>query len=416
MSLRIAIVPAGIVRRASAAAKAAGLGLRRRRGTSVGAALLTLFALVAGGCAIQEPQQPFVTTTASIDEAPVIPGCEAGWSRDIIRTSLRRRSTAFHPLARAEPLHSRGDIVRLDIPEGADFAGVYKVNLDGHINVPYAGRIPAAGQSTAGLIQSIRQRLIRKKLFHPGKLDISVIPVEWAPIQISVSGAVFQPGRALTPASKDKARENIQAMGDSPAGRFLDSGLMIAGGVRPDADLGEIVLSRSGRQYAIDISGVLDGAPVPDITLMHGDHIEVLSTGCRQAALVRPSQVTPTNVRIFFSNMSIALPANLDQHTTEVPYGSRLLDGAVAAHCVGGTYLTNAGRRLAYINNTGGGSRVREIRVRDLLANPDDLDVNPYMMPNDAIACFDSEVTNIRDVSRTLYELLTTFGLAVSLL
>jgi hypothetical protein len=38
------------------------------------------------------------------------------------------------------------------------------------------------------------------------------------------------------------------------------------------------------------------------------------------------------------------------------------------------------------------------------------------MMPNDALACFDSEVTNIRDVARTLTELLNTFGLIVTLL
>jgi hypothetical protein len=226
---------------------------------------------------------------------------------------------------------------------------------------------------------------------------------------------VFQAGRALTAYTKDKPRENSQAVGDSPAGRFLDSGLMLGGGVRPDADLSEIILSRSGKQYTIDLSGILDGAPVPDISLMHGDHIEVPSTACRQAALMRPSQVTPSVVRIFFSNLSIAPSVSSDQHTAELPYGSKLLDGAVLANCVGGTFLTNASRRLAYISNDGQASQIREIRVRDMLADPSDLAVNPHMMPNDALACFDSEVTNIRDVTRTITELLTTYGLVVSL-
>ena len=381
-------------------------------------ALLAVLAIMVGGCNPQQwetSEKLLVTSSLGEDAAPSPQTCQSGWSRDIIRTKPRKENVAFHPLMRAEPLHSAGDIVRLDISEGTDFAGTYKVNLDGHINLPYAGRILAAGQTTAGLMGSIKQRLIQKKLFHADHVDLSVIPVEWAPIQISVSGAVFQSGRALTAYTKDKARENSQAVGDSPAGRFLDSALMLAGGVRPDADLSEIILSRSGKQYTIDLSGILDGAPVPDISLMHGDHIEVPSTACRQAALMRPSQVTPSVVRIFFSNLSIAPSVSSDQHTAELPYGSKLLDGAVLANCVGGTFLTNASRRIAYISNDGQASQIREIRVRDMLADPSDLAVNPHMMPNDALACFDSEVTNIRDVTRTITELLTTYGLVVSL-
>lgn len=379
--------------------------------------LLLVMAGIAAGCAKQEPaspKTPFITHTVGLGGEAAPQGCEGGWRHGIVR-GLPRANRGFHPLARAEPLHAPGDVIRLDILEGTDFAGTYKVNLDGHINVPYAGRIPVVGQTTAGLREAIRRRLLDKKLFRPEQLDLSVVPMEWAPIQISVSGAVFQPGRALTPYVKDRYRDGPQPVGDNPPGRFLDVGLMTAGGVRPDADLGEIVLSRGGRHHAIDLSGLLDGAPVPEISLMHGDHIEVLSTGCRQSALARPSQITPATIRIFFSNLSLAMSSNSTDNAAELPYGSRLLDGAVLAHCVGGTYLTNASRRIAYINTGEGGRQVQEIGVRAMMADPDSLESNPFLMPNDALACFDSEVTNIRDVTRTMTELLTTFGLIVSL-
>jgi polysaccharide biosynthesis/export protein len=428
MSLRSVIVGARSVLLAAmrqAGCTGAGTTVPRRGLTALCRArcapllMLVLPVVLVGSCGVPGfPAQDARLVTSSLgEEAAAAPtGCESGWSRDIIRLGLARRNSAYHPLTGAAPLHSTGDVVRLDIQDGAEFAGVYTVNLDGHINVPYAGRIPAAGRTTAGLMASIRQRLIQKKLFRADNLDLSVIPMDWARIQISVSGAVFQPGRALTFATKDKEQDSAQAAGDSPPGRFLNAGLLLAGGVRPDADLSQVLLSRAGREFAIDLSGVLDGAPVPDISLMNGDQIEVLSTNCRQTPLARPSQITPSNIRIFFANMSIAPTSSSDQRVVQVPYGARLIEGAVVANCIGGTHLTNASRRLAYITSQGGKSAVRDIRVRDLLGDPDDLTVNPYMMPNDAIACFDSEVTNIRDIARTMTELLNTYGLVITLL
>jgi polysaccharide export outer membrane protein len=422
------IVPVGIVLR-TAATHATRPGrrnayrMRRRGGLRLAQRLpavpLVLLAMLLAGCGMPHPepsQAHLITSSLKEDGTAAAETCETGWTRDIVRTSPARRNAADHPLTGAAPMHSPGDVVRLDIVDGADFAGVYTVNLDGHINLPYAGRIPAAGQSTAGLMRSIKQRLVQKKLFRAENLDISVIPIDWARIQISVSGAVFQPGRALTFATKDKEQDAPTSAGDSPPGRFLSSGMLLAGGVRPDADLSQVILSRSGRQFVVDLSGVINGAPVPEISLMNGDHIEVMSTGCRQSPLARPSQITPSVIRIFFSNMSIAPSTNSDQRMVQVPYGAKLIDGAMVANCVGGTQLTNASRRIAYISTEGGRSVVRDVRIRDMLGNPDDLAVNPHLMPNDAIACFDSEVTNIRDIARTLTELLNAYGLIITLL
>jgi len=35
--------------------------------------------------------------------------------------------------------------------------------------------------------------------------------------------------------------------------------------------------------------------------------------------------------------------------------------------------------------------------------------VNPYLMPNDGVACYDSRFTNFRDVARGIGELVSPF-------
>jgi polysaccharide export outer membrane protein len=131
---------------------------------------------------------------------------------------------------------------------------------------------------------------------------------------------------------------------------------------------------------------------------------------------MRPSQVTPPGIRIFMSNLTVPVANNSEQHQADVPYGTRLLEAAISANCVGGTVLTNGARRIAYVSSQAQTSQVKEYRVNDLLANPNDMAGNPFMMPNDAIACFDSEVVNIRDATRALTEMLSLAGLAASLL
>lgn len=390
-------------------------------------AFIVLAGVFVSGCESPnaEDGEPALLTN-SLKDAPVsFQGhieavCEGGWTEGFIKSNAALTSRGeYQELMRTEPRHSPGDILRLDMSEGTEFAGNYKVNLDGHINIPYAGRIRTAGLTSSAVRTAIERTFIAKGLFHAHNIDLSIVPVEWAPIQITISGAVFQPGRGLiNNAQGDKQLQTMQVVGDSPPGRFLDAGIRIGAGIRPDADLSHILLFRQGRTHQIDLSGVIDGAPVPDIYLMHGDHIEVKSTGCRQAGLVRPSQVTPPGVRIFMSNLSVPVSNNAEQHAADVPYGTRLLEAAVSANCVGGTYLTNASRRIAYITNDPitGKSTAKEYRVHDMMAHPNDLVGNPYVMPNDAVACYDSEMTNIRDATRMLNEILTTVGLAITLL
>jgi L-2-hydroxyglutarate oxidase LhgO len=42
---------------------------------------------------------------------------------------------------------------------------------------------------------------------------------------------------------------------------------------------------------------------------------------------------------------------------------------------------------------------------------PNKAQINPYLMPNDAVACYDSTITNYRDIAKTLAEIIVPFKL-----
>ena len=138
----------------------------------------------------------------------------------------------------------------------------------------------------------------------------------------------------------------------------------------------------------------------------------VPSSGYFQSDLVRRSQITPPGIRIFISNLSIPASNNtlsaVNSSSTSMPYGTRFLQGLLSSNCVGGTQLTNASRRVVLIsrNPLTGRTEVIERSVQQLVSDPERDDINPFLMPNDGIACYDSGVTNFRDVMRTFSDFL----------
>jgi hypothetical protein len=138
--------------------------------------------------------------------------------------------------------------------------------------------------------------------------------------------------------------------------------------------------------------------------LAEGDHVVVPSRHCFQQALARPTPVTPPGVKIFVSNLIV--PANnnagaaIGADATSLAYGTRFLQALVGANCVGGTQITNADRWAVLIstNPATGESEVIERRIEALVRRRDRDAYNPVIMPGDAIACYDSNVQNVRDV------------------
>lgn len=331
------------------------------------------------------------------------------------RLAIKNASYVSNILENMSPLHGIGDVVRIDIAEGSEFSGTYVIDLDGTLTLPYAGSMRAKGLSSAELSRSVAKQLIKGGYFRPEYTRVSVLPLRWAPAQINIYGAVYSPGRAvINELPKEKQDSSALAtVGDAPITRYLDAGLRGGAGVRPDADISKIEVIRGGERYLVNMSGIVTGGPVPDVALMSGDQIRVASSGCYHPELMRPSQITPAGIRIFMSNLTAPAAGNaasfIEHYASNLPYGTKLLQAAVSANCVGGAVVSNAHRSIVLIsvNPITGQTEIIERSIEALLKNANRDDQNPYLLPNDAVACYDSGVTNLREVARTFADVFS---------
>jgi polysaccharide biosynthesis/export protein len=310
--------------------------------------------------------------------------------------------------------YSPGDRINLFIPGAPEFSGDYVINADGLLVLPFSNQVDAVGLTNDELTGRIHTALVSNRIFRSEHLEVSVRPVLFAAVNITISGAVFLPGRFTIGGVKDsdKGEKAMTKSGDLPAERFVAAALRAGGGIRPDADLTRIKLVRKGKSYNLNWSGALIGKPVDDIALIEDDHIEVEETGCFQSALVRPSQITPPGIRIFQSNLTQPANSNANsaiaQQSQNIPYGTRFLAGLVSSNCVGGSLATNANRYGVLISRNPKTMRTEVIQrsVEELVRSPDRDTINPYLMPDDAIACYDSAATDLKEVASLFQTLL----------
>jgi protein involved in polysaccharide export with SLBB domain len=309
--------------------------------------------------------------------------------------------------------YSSGDRFNMQVPGSPEYNGDYVINADGRVILPFAGEVRAIGLTNRELTTAIERAFVRARLFEPSGFRVAVRPVLYAPINVTVAGAVFLPGRfVISNRDNDKGDKALTKFGDSPLDRNVAAALRAGGGVRPDADLSNVRLVRDGKALKLDWQGALLGAPVDDVPLIEGDHIEVGETGCFQSALVRPSQVTPPGIRVFVSNLTQPggnnAGAAVTKDSTNIPYGTRLLAGLVNANCVGGSRATNAGRYGVLISRNPKTHRTEVIQrsIEQLVLSADRDEINPYLMPDDAIACYDSAITDAREIASFVNQLL----------
>lgn len=309
---------------------------------------------------------------------------------------------------------SPGDLLDIQIENGEGFNGHYVVDPDGSVQLPLISPIRVGGIGVLATAEKIELALVRGGIFKPEFTRVSVRVLHWAEINVTVTGAVFEPGRVRINENRQESVvvERVQAVGDYANRRSIVEAIRTASGIRPDAKLDQVILVRNGWQIELNLSGIVSGKPVQDIALVNGDHIVVPTTGCFQSALVRPSQVTPKGFRVFMSNLTIPSTDNassaVGRFSSSLPYGTTLLQAVVSANCVGGTQLTNAPRKvvLASRNPLTKEYQVIERSIEQLMRGAGREEINPYLMPNDAIACYDSDVSNLRDFARGLGEVI----------
>ncbi|BAB73993.1 polysaccharide biosynthesis/export family protein [Anabaena sp. FACHB-709] len=305
---------------------------------------------------------------------------------------------------------SPGDRLKVSIPEGQEFSGIFEVNLEGNLEIPYLPPLLVAGLEPGEVQMNLKTALIERGFFQPSFLQVSVNVVQWSPIVVFVSGSTFLPGRVmineLSPGEKTQAP--VPVTGQYPPNRYLAAAIRDAGGVTPTADIKNVQLIRNGETRTIDLSGILTGEPFEDVPLIAGDRIIVPDSGKMNNDLVRPSQITPTGVKVFLSNLTVPATGNgassISRDATSFHYGARFSHAVVGANCAGGTRGTNAGRKaiLVTTDQLTGKTSYLERRVDDILMRSTDDTNNPFLKANDSVACYDSRVVQFRDVIQTI--------------
>ncbi|MBM2291750.1 polysaccharide biosynthesis/export family protein [Sulfitobacter pseudonitzschiae] len=307
---------------------------------------------------------------------------------------------------------TRNDLVDVRIGDDDTFNGDYVVSRDGTIKLPFLPPIRAQGRLTSEIESDIASQLIAGDFF-VDRPRISVRVADFASVTVGVSGAVFEPRTVeIGGVPGDQVDSRRQgALGASTEARNLSAALRAAGGVRPDADISAVEVRRGGQMYVLDMRGVFEGQNAVDIMLLTGDEVSVPSRGCFQEDLMRPSPISPPGVSLFLSNLTQPAAGNalsaVGRDVREIPYGTRYLQAVINTNCVGGARATSAHRSSVLFsrNPVTGVSVVIERDIENLLRRADRDDYDPYLLPGDSIACYDSTITNIGEVGRVLGQL-----------
>ncbi len=334
----------------------------------------------------------------------------------ILISLITASSSLALPLSSLALPLSPGDRISVSIPNEKFFARTYEVNQNGELEVPLLGGVAVAGLKPIEVEAKLSSLLVNQGYFLQDKLQLTVEVTDWSEIQVSITGELFQPGRVLINQKEESnsiaiSPENLQITGNYPFRRYLTNAIRSAGGVLPTANVREIRLIRQGKEQIIDLSGIFTGEPITDIPLIAGDRIIVPSTDF-QAELVRPSQITPPGMKVFVSNLTVPGLNNASSAITNreegivFPYGSRFSQAVIATNCVGGTH-TNSHRHAVLVrtNRLTGETTYLDRPVEDLMRDSHNEAENPLLMPKDGVACYDSRITNTRDIFKIFGEI-----------
>ena len=287
---------------------------------------------------------------------------------------------------------------------------------DGTIALRGLPPVDASGMTTGALMQSLRDQLIGAGMVRPLSNAVRVALIENAGVSVSIGGAVFEPGAVRVGERNPESRIGLKegkVSGDNNISRTISAAIRAAGGVRPDADVQRVYLLRDETYAEFDLSGFIYGWSSRDVALASGDRVIVPSRKCFDAELVRPSPLTQPGIRVFMSNLTQTATSNsaaaIDEYSTSLPYGTRLLQGLVSANCVGGSYMQSDRRAILISRNRiNGQSIVIERDIERLVRNANRDALNPFLMPGDAIACYDSRWTNFRQAIGMVTDAINT--------
>ncbi len=314
---------------------------------------------------------------------------------------------------------SRGDLLRVVVLNDELLSGDFEIEEQGLLRLPQLRAFRVHGVTTDALERQIRTALVREQLYRADAPPVSVKIVDRAPVRIHVGGAVYEPGVVEINQKFEQERDPLrqEAAGDLSTNRTLSGALRSAAGVRPDADVQRIILRRDGKEYRVDMKEAALDRKFYDPYMMADDEVEVPSMGCFQPGLAKQSFITRTGVKVQLSNLTVPALRNsasaIEEDARSLKYGTTLLQILFKMNCIGGVAATSADRHALLVSTNPLTKETEVIRrsVEELVRRSDRDEHNPILLPDDSIACYDSNVTNIRDVLSTFKDLTVPFGL-----
>lgn len=316
--------------------------------------------------------------------------------------------------AMAELQLSAGDAVQLQIYGDELFTGRYVINQNGNISIPFLPPIQAAGITSETLTERLSQQLLKERIFKPDQLRIALEVVEWAPVQVSVTGAVYTPGQVVINRyrlDREKSELELRA-GAATVQRYIQHAITAAGGLRPDANLNTVSIQRGDRIVHLSLVNHFLGKEVSTFGLISGDRLSIGSHGVFQEELARPSAFTAPGFRVYLSNLTTPALSNasssIGEDSTRLPNGARLSHAIASANCFGGTPMINASRRIKYVsrNPVTEQTTTHVYSVEEVMLRANSTVHNPYLLPEDQLGCYEGPVTILREAARTAYDLL----------
>ncbi|MDP2317269.1 MAG: polysaccharide biosynthesis/export family protein [Pseudomonadota bacterium] len=152
-----------------------------------------------------------------------------------------------------------GDEIRLDVVGETDMSGVFRVQADGAIEIPYGGRVPVAGLTVDEATRAITAHLAKNVLARPQV----VLKVEtYSSRTVDVTGGVMKPGSYAF----EKERTTVSDL-LVRSGGLADASATRASIIRDVAGVRETI--------PVDLERINAGDPTADQELRAGDRLYV---------------------------------------------------------------------------------------------------------------------------------------------
>lgn len=158
-------------------------------------------------------------------------------------------------IAASGRLINTNDVLQISVLYQTELNATTRVDPDGTIDLPYAGRIQAGGLTTGGLAAKIANILKEKGLVKAPQVTVELSSFG---LQVSVLGAVGQPGNVVL----DRPSTILQV-------------LARAGGIREDAGAAIIVVHTKNGIRRINAKELMAGRSSNNLVLSNNDTIYV---------------------------------------------------------------------------------------------------------------------------------------------